>query len=262
MSESPNGSGVQPAGVESADPGSSEVNYQQVLDGAEQRSIDNAERNLSRRAEEKLGYGMNNLEVESQLQYVQKQIYDMEKSGNVNHLEMMQLQAQAQLLAERAVDGGYDQEDFDNRFGDDTDFETDYNATDDLIGKYGQDSVNETLTWAAQGGVSTEVAEAFNDALSRNDENSTLAFESLRQLALNPEYVNTGEHESFGADVAVANELAEQFGKAGQQLAALSYAIGAGKCTRAEAAQIVLRNPEVAQAAMVACQRGLITLSL
>ena len=58
------------------------------------------------------------------------------------------------------------------------------------------------------------------------------------------------------------HELAEQFGKAGQQLAAISAAIGAGKCTRAEAAKIVLSNPEIAQAAFTAASRGIITLSL
>ena len=262
MSESPNGSGVQPAGVESVDPGSSEVNYQQVLDGAEQRSIDNAERNLSRRAEEKLGFGMNNLEVESQLQAVQKQIYDLQNGGNVDHLKMMQLQAQAQLLAERAVAGGFDQDDFDDRFGDDPNYETDYDAKADLFGKYGQDGVESTLNWAANGGISTEVAEAFNNALSANDESSTQAFEALRQLQNNPEYVNTDEHESIGLDLGIANELAEQFGKPGQQLAAISHAIATGKCTRAEAAQMVLRDPAISQAAFVAARQGLITLSL
>ena len=249
-----------PSGTESGDTGSSEVNYQQVLDGASQRSIDNAERNLSRRAEEKLGFGMGNLEVEQELQSVQKQIYELQNSGNVDHLQMMNLQAKAELLAERAVGGGFDQDDFDDRFGDDSNYETEYNATDDLLGKYGQEGVNETLNWAAGGGVSTEVAEAFNDALARNDENSFQAFESLRQLAQNPEYVNTEEHQFI--DFSVANELAEQFGKPGQQLAAISAAITTGKCTRAEAAKIVLSNPEIAQAAFTAASRGIITLSL
>lgn len=205
---------------------------------------------------------MNSLEVESQLQAVQKQIYDLQNGGNVDHLQMMQLQAKAQLLAERSVAGGYDQQDFDNRFGDDPDYETGYNATDDLLGKYGKDGVDQTLNWAANGGVSTEVAEAFNSALTANDESSTQAFEALRTLSNNPEYVNTDEHESIGLDIGIANEIAEQFGKPGQQLAAISHAIATGKCTRADAAKMVLRDPAIAQAAFVAARQGLITLSL
>ena len=190
MSETPNGGGVMPAGTESGDTGSSELNYQQVLDGAEQRSIDNAERNLSRRAEQKLGFGMDNLAVEQELQSVQKQIYDLQNSGNVDHLQMMNLQAKAELLAERAVGGGFDQDDFDDRFGDDPNYETEYDAKADLFGKYGEDGVTETLNWAAQGGVSTEVAEAFNSALGANDE-----FSNIRLLRLStPEQPRVCKH--------------------------------------------------------------------
>ena len=263
MSESsPNGGGVMPAGMESVDTGSSEVNVQEALDRSSQRSIDNAERNLSRRAEQKIGFAEGNLELESQLQNVQQKIYKLENGSSTNHLEMMQLQAQAQLLAERLTSSGFTQDDINNRFDESNDLETGYNATDDLVGKYGQESVSHTLNWAAQGGVSTEVAEAFNDALGRNDESSFGAFESLRMLAQNPEYVNTGEHENIGVDLGIANELAEQFGLPGQQLAAISHAIATGKCSRAQAAQMVLRNPELAQTAMVAARVGLIKLSL
>lgn len=263
MSESPNGSGVQPAGTESVDTGSSEVNYQQVLDGAQQRSIDNAEINLARRAEEKLQYAEGNLELESALQSVQKQIYDLQNGPNVDHLKMMQLQSQAQLLAERITSNGFDQDDFDSRYDESVDHESDYNSTDDLIGKYGESEVNETLYWAADGGISKESAEAFNSFLNRNDESSTQAYEALRQIKNNPGYVNREENiEDIGADLGLANELAEQYGKAGQQLAAISHAIATGKCTRGEATQMVLSNPEIAQAAFSAAQQGLITLAL
>ena len=241
--------------------GASENDYQQVLNQAQANSFANAEQNLSRRAEEKLNYSASNISVEQELATVQKQIYALQYGPQQDHLQLLQLQNQAQLLAERLTSSGFSQDDFDSRFDEREGLQTDYSAAEDINGKYGAEAVSQTLQWAVEG-LSEEVSDAFNSALEANDESSTQAFEVLRQLQHNPEFVNKGDHNNFINDPAITGELVEQYGAPGKILAAISNGLGTGRLTRAQAAQMVLKDPQVAMAAISAARQNLITLSL
>ena len=104
-------------------------------------------------------------------------------------------------------------------------------------------------------------AEAFNEALAANDENSIAAFQQLQQIKNNPELI--ASEESFSqVTPELVNELTDQYGEAGKQLGLLSFGIANGKITRGHAAAAVMRDPDLAQAAMSAARAGLITLAL
>ena len=135
-----------------------------------------------------------------------------------------------------------------------------FDAAAELRGKHSPDVVESTLQWAAEG-LDQGVAEAFNEALARNDEGSIQAFEQLRQIQQNTELI--ANEESFSEITPqLVNELSEQYGKYGEQLGLLSYGIARGKLSRAEAAQAVMRDPNLAMAAMSAARAGLIKLAI
>ena len=139
-------------------------------------------------------------------------------------------------------------------------YENGFNAAEELNGKYSSDVVTSTLEWAATG-LDQSTAEAFNDALAANDENSVAAFEQLQQIKNHPELI--ANEESFEQITPeLVNELQEQYGDHGRKLGLLSYGIRAGKISRGKAAQMVMADPDLAMTAMSAARAGLITLAL
>lgn len=266
---SPNGSGFLPPGMESTPTGSEESNYQQVLDGAADRSRESTAQHLaSRRAQKEAGQreSVQSVDLEVQLQHAQTQLWNMRK-GNYSHAEIAQAEAKAQQLAEQLVTGqagGVPQQDFQSSSDQNDDapdsYEGGINAAEELKGLYSPDVVESTLQWAATG-LDQSTAEAFNEALAANDENSIAAFQQLQQIKNNPELI--ANEESFSQITPeLVNELTDQYGEAGKKLGLLSYGIASGKLTRGKAAQMVMADQELAQAALSAARQGLITLAL
>ena len=266
---SPNGSGFLPPGLESTPTGSEESNYQQVLDGAADRSRQETAQHLAdRRAQKNAGQyeSVQSVDLEVQLQNAQLELHNARK-GNYSFAQISQLEQRAQALAEQLVTGqagGVPQQDFESSVDQNDDapdsYEGGINAAEELNGLYSPDVVESTLQWAATG-LDQTTAEAFNAALAANDENSIAAFQQLQQLKNNPELI--ANEESFSqVSPELVNELTDQYGEAGKKLGLLSYGIASGKLTRGKAAQMVMADQELAQAAMAAARQGLITLAL
>ena len=266
---SPNGSGFLPPGLESAGTGSSETNYQQVLDGAQERSAASTAQMLAnRRAAKEQGQveTTQSVDLEVALQNAQLNLHNLRK-GNASHAQIAQAEQQAYSLAEQLVNGvkgdrlPSDYESSSDQSDDPGDsYEGGFDAAAELNGKYSPDVVTSTLQWAATG-LDRSTAEAFNEALAANDENSVAAFEQLQQIKNHPELI--ADEESFSEITPeLVNELQEQYGDHGRKLGLLSYGIRAGKISRGKAAQMVMADPDLAMTAMSAARAGLITLAL
>ena len=196
--------------------------------------------------------GTDNLDMEVELQQVQQRLH--REGPGMNPLERMQLEQMATSLAAKLVGESVPtQQEFNARW------DQDESPADELRSQYGEQAVNETLQWAGST-LSEEVSVELNEMMAKNDANTQVTFEGLRRLQQNPELVNRGDIGKF--DIAVANELAEAYGESGEQLAAINAALSAGKCSRAQAAKMVMGNPQLAQTAMSAAQAGLINLAL
>jgi len=170
--------------------------------------------------------------------------------------DRMRLEKEVMELAERAVRAEAEAQDIEM---DDLQVAS---AAEELLGTYGSEEVNGTLEWAA-GGLSDSVSAAINDVLAEDGLEAVGAFNAVKDLRSLPEGVienSGGEVEAF--ELHVANELAETYGEAGEQIAAINAALVAGQCTRAEAAKIVASNPRMLMAAMSAARSGLIRLAL
>lgn len=128
-----------------------------------------------------------------------------------------------------------------------------------LMAEYGEQHVNETLEWSSTA-FSEGVAEAFNEELAGDGADAHVAYSAIETLKKNPGWVSTGEIAQF--DLSVANQLAEEYGENGAKIAAVNAALCAGKCTRAQAARVILSDSSLAQTAMQAASSGLITLAL
>ena len=264
---SPNGSGFLPPGLESAGTGSSETNYQEVLDGAQARSFEATSQHLAqRRAGNEGGESTQSVDLQVALQDAQLNLHNLRKN-NAHYAQIAQAEQWAYSLAEQLVTGagqgdvpqGYESSSDQNDDVGDS-YEDGFNAAEELNGKYSSDVVTSTLEWAATG-LDQSTAEAFNNALAANDENSVAAFEQLQQIKNHPELI--ANEESFEQiSPELVNELQEQYGDHGRKLGLLSYGIRAGKISRGKAAQMVMADPELAMTAMSAARAGLITLAL
>ena len=265
---SPNGSGFLPPGLESAGTGSSELNYQQVLDGAQERSAASTARHLAdRRAAKEFGQQetTQSIDLEASLSEAQQHLHQLRKN-NASYQQIAKAEQQAYAIAEQLVSGatGDAPTNYESSVDQNDDpgdsYDGGFDAAAELNGKYSSDVVTSTLEWAASG-LDRSTAEAFNDALAANDENSVAAFEQLQQIKNNPELI--ANEDSFSQITPeLVNELQEQYGEKGRQLGLLSFGIAKGKISRGEAAKAVMRDPELAMAAMSAARSGLITLAL
>ncbi len=133
-------------------------------------------------------------------------------------------------------------------------------TADELRAAHGEQSINETLTWAAET-LSESVSTALNDELAKDDEGAAVVYSAIDQVRRNPQYLaEQGQVTSFSLDQA--NELSSQFGSHGESLAAINHGLATGRCTRAQAAQLVMGDPQLAAVAIQAASQGLIQLAL
>lgn len=195
--------------------------------------------------------GAPTLDLEVELQQVQQELHH-----TTNALKQIQLSKRAEEIAAQIVQAEAEAEGKEPLSGDELD-----NSVSELLSVYGQEVVDNTLQWAAEG-VSTDVAEAANEALAAGGEESIAAFNALKSVSELPQeaVVRDGTPELFSQDVSA--RLSEEYGQAGDHIAALNAALVAGKCTRAEAARIAASDPRIMMAAFDAARKGIITLAL
>ena len=194
---------------------------------------------------------------EQQLLQLQRELAIASDSGNFIRMEA--LEAQVNELAQKLISGNsVPNTSMAQSHTEEEPFEEE-NAAEQLRSQYGDQSVDETLQWASTA-FSEDVSAELNDLMGSSNEDTYTAFEGLRQLQQNPDLINRGDVGAF--DIGIANELAESYGQAGTDLAAINAALSAGKCTRAEAARLVMGNSQLAAVALQAAQSGLINLAL
>lgn len=189
---------------------------------------------------------------EADLYQTQRELTAAQQAGN--HLRVAELEAKVNSMASALVGDVFPPQQ-------QQEVEAPKESTaEELKAAYGEQQVTETLQFAADT-LSEEVSVALNNQLASDDEQAHVTYAALDTIRKNPEYLgDQGEVTKF--DLSVANELAEQYGKVGEVLAALNAGLSAGKCTRAEAAAFVMKNPDLAQVAISAAQAGLIKLAL
>ena len=133
-------------------------------------------------------------------------------------------------------------------------------TADSLKSEYGEQQVNDTLTWAGSA-LSPEVAEALNEGLSGDGADAHVTFSAIQHLQKNPDYIGASD-QNIAFDPSVSNQLQEDYGKHGETLAAINAAMCAGQCSRAKAIQMVMADPKLAQVAFSAAKAGLIKLAV
>ncbi len=193
-----------------------------------------------------------NYASEGDLYQTQRELTAAQESGN--HLRVAELEQKCNQLAAALVGDVFPPQQQQEEEA------APQSTADELKSVYGEDQVNETLQFAADS-LSQEVSEALNEQLATDGEQAQVTYAALDTIHKNPEYLaESGAVAQF--EVSVANELAEQYGKVGEVLAALNHGLATGKCSRAEAAAFVMKNPDLAQVAISAAQSGLIKLAL
>lgn len=245
--------------VVGATPQAEPTSAQERSDLQQSLAFRNTSEHLSQRAQEKEGNDITqvasgSIEIEQRLLATQKEMSDI-NSGKQQHdpLKLLQLEALATKLAGSLVGEESQPEPTQQQ-------EPEKESTADVLrAEYGEQQVNETLQFASDN-LSEEVSTALNDELAGDGDQAHVVYSALETIRKNPDVIGQGEVTSF--DLATANELASQYGKVGEVLAALNAGLAAGKCTRAEAASFVMKNPDLAQVAISAASQGLIKLAL
>ena len=241
------------AGMEASEFYSREASKEvDMTEGRDEAVLNNAAQGLAKRKDQTGEIGSHTDYVaEDNLLAKQRDLSDAAKRGDL--LAVDRLEQECLLLASQLCGDAHPQS------GELAPSNQEESTAEVLKAEYGEQHINETLQWSADS-LSSEVAEALNEELAGDGAQAHVAYSALDNLRKNPELVTTDQIAPF--DIAIANQLAEEYGSHGETIAAVNAALCAGKCTRAQAARMILSDETTARVAMQAAQSGLIKLAL
>ena len=268
---SPNGSGYLPTGMESAPTGSEESNYQQMLDGAAERSRESTAQFLAeRQAQKNAGQfeSAQSVDLEVQLQNAQLELHNARK-GNYSFAQIAQLEHRAQSLAEQLVTGqaGGSPSGFESSIdqSDDPQSGWDDHSQDIVDGIKNQYDWDANINYAAEN-LDRATVESLNDVLS--DSSDEVALQATAQM-LNAYResdgagFSQGEFNDLRSDDGAMRQLNERYGEqTAERIQLLGWAVATGKSSLGEAIKLASKDQTLLTSLMDAQQQGIINFHL
>lgn len=250
----------------SLDTGSQEIDVQQLADQNQQRSFENTARHLTERNNiQSTEVGAGNLEAEQKLQEIQLQLH-RHNSGReqLNPLEHMKLQAQAEVIASRLVgDPQPSRNDIESQYdSSEEDSVQEHLDQADQHVRNTIENIDEVLQFAADN-LSSDSANAWNEALSSGDaEERVAAAKVLEKYHQNPEaFGDVSEVKHFTK--AEYQQIESEVGAdVADQLRTINAALVSGHAKPTEVVDMFWRSPELMRAARVLTAKGLMTIAI
>ena len=267
---SPNGSGWLPQGLEGAGTGASETNYQQILDGAQERSAAATAKHLAeRRAAKDFGQveTAQSVDLEASLQEAQQHLHQL-RQQNAPYQQIAKAEQQAYAIAESLVTGasagtpkGYESSVDQSDDGFDAGGDRGQEIVDDIRNQYDWDT---NVAYAAENMPEATVL-GLNSVLESGDEVAiTAAAKMLNNYRENQGAgFTTGEFNSLKDSDASMRELSERYSpEVAERIQVLGWAVASGKTSFGEALKLASKDQTLLTSLLDAQQRGIIDIYL